>query len=162
MQPGPFRPTSVTLLAVLAFILGALSVIIGLAGIALGLFIIVDFSSLGATIIVSLGTVVFSFGLLEIVYGVGFLGGKTWSWTLGLIVAVVSLLSSIFVIVGTIVLIDLEVTPITSPIDTIAVAELVIISFIAIIPIITSLVTIYGLTRQNVKAFFRKGPWPQT
>src|SRR5690349_21958228 len=130
MQPGPFRPTSVTLLAVLAFILGALSVIIGLVGMGLGVFIIVDFSSLAATIIVSLGTVVFSFGLLEIVYGVGFLEGKTWSWTLGLIVAVVSLVSSI-VIVGTTAALDLEVTATTSPIDTIAVAELGIISFIA-------------------------------
>jgi hypothetical protein len=161
MQPGPFRPTSVTLLAVLAFVLGALSVIIGLVGMGLGVFIIVDFSSLAATIIVSLGTVVFSFGLLEIVYGVGFLDGKTWSWTLGLIVAVVSLVSSI-VIIGTTAVLGLEVTATTRPIDTIAVAELGIISFIAIIPIITSLVTIYGLTRQSVKAFFRKGPWPQT
>jgi hypothetical protein len=160
MQVGSPRPTSVTLLAVLAITLGILSLLSGLAGVVLGVLIVVYYSGLAATILLFLGTIVFLFGILEIVYGLAFLKGKGWSWTLGMIIAVVSLVSSIGVIGITAIAVP-GLTAITGPADVIASAELVIISMIAIIPIITSSVTIYGLTRRNVKVFFGKGPEPQ-
>jgi hypothetical protein len=160
MQVGSPRPTSVTLLAVLAITLGILSLLSGLAGVVLGVLIVVYYSGLAATILLFLGTIVFLFGILEIVYGFAFLKGKGWSWTLGMIIAVVSLVSSIGVI-GITTIASPGLTAITSPDYEIVLPELIIISMIAIIPIITSSVTIYGLTRRNVKVFFGKGPEPQ-
>jgi hypothetical protein len=78
-----------------------------------------------------------------------------------MIIAVVSLVSSIGVIGMTAIAVP-GLTAITNPDNVIVLPELVIISMIAIIPIITSSVTIYGLTRRNVKVFFGKGPEPQT
>jgi hypothetical protein len=48
------------------------------------------------------------------------------------------------------------------PIDSIVLTVILIIRAIAIIPLITSFVTIYGPTRQSSKAFIGKGPRPQT
>ena len=90
MQGGTSRPTSVTGLAVLAIILGVLSILTGIAGVGLGALVVGDYSSLAATILLTLGTIVFVFGILEIVYGVGFLQGNGWSWTLAMVVAMVS------------------------------------------------------------------------
>ncbi len=160
MQVGSPRPTSVTLLAVLAITLGILSVIAGLAGEGLSVLVVAYYSGLAAIILLFLGTIVFLFGILEIAYGFAFLKGKGWSWTLGMIIAVVSLVSSIGVIGITAIAVP-GLTAITGPADVIASAELVIISMIAIVPIITSSVTIYGLTRRNVKVFFGKVPEPQ-
>jgi len=126
----------------------------------LGAFIVGDYSSLGAAILLVLGTVVFVFGILEIIYSIGFMEGKGWSWTLGVVVAVVSLVSSIGVI-GITLIVSPGLTAITGLANEIVAAVLIIISMIAIIPIITSSVTIFGLTRRNVKAFFGKSPRPQ-
>jgi len=84
-------------LAALAITLGILSVIARLA-VVLSVFIVADYSGLAATILLILGAIVFLFGTLEIAYGRGFLEGKGWSWTLSMIIAVVSLVSSIGVI----------------------------------------------------------------
>lgn len=69
-----------------------------------------------------------------------------------MVVAPVSLVPSIAMI---------GVSAILLPIDSIALTVILIIRVIAIIPIITSLVTIYGLTSQRSKALFWKGPRPQ-
>jgi|SRR6267378_7549380 len=151
MQVGPHRPTSVTVLAILAVILAALSIIIGLSAVLLG-FAVASYSGVSASILDTLGTVVIAFGVLEIVYGVGFLDGKGWSWTLGMGVAVVSLASSIGAI---------ELSATAGPAELYASAVILFIPFIAIIPIITSSVTIFFLTRPHVKAFFGKGHRPQ-
>jgi len=160
MQVGSPRPTSVTLLAVLTITLGIFSLLAGLAGVVLGVFVVVDYSGLAATILLILGAIVFLFGILEIVYGFAFLGGKGWSWTLGMIIAVVSLVSSIGVI-GVTAIAGPRLAAITSDVYEIVLPELIIISMIAIVPITTSSVTIYGLTRRNVKVFFGKGPEPE-
>jgi hypothetical protein len=160
MKVGSPRPTSVTLLAVLAITLGILSVLAGLAGVVLGVLVVAYYSGLAATILLFLGTIVFLFGILEVVYGFAFLKGKGWSWTLGMIIAVVSLVSSIGV-VGITAIAGPGLAVTTNPDNVIVLPELIIISMIAIIPIITSSVTIYGLTRANVKVFFGKVPEPQ-
>ncbi len=154
------RPATVTILAILSIIVAVLSLILGVAGVVLGVFIVGDYSSLGATILLVLGTVVFVFGILEIIYSIGFMEGKGWSWTLGVVVAVVSLVSSIGVI-GLTAIIAPELTMPNVLANVITLDVLVIISLMAIIPIVTSSVTIFGLTRRNVKAFFGKGPRPQ-
>jgi hypothetical protein len=160
MQVRSPRPTSVTALVVLAFILGILSITTGLAGIGLGALVVWEYSGLGATVLLILGTVVFVFGILEIAYGVGFLEGKKWSWTLGMIIALVSLVSSIGVIGITVIAVP-GLTSITGLANEITGGVLIIISMIAVIPIITSSVTLYLLSRPHVKAFFGKAPAPQ-
>jgi len=77
-----------------------------------------------------------------------------------MIIAVVGLVSSIGII-GITVIVSPGPTAITGLANEIVAAVLIIISMIAIIPIITSSVTIFGLTRRNVKAFFGKSPPPQ-
>jgi hypothetical protein len=149
MQAGSPRPKSVKVLIVLAFVLGALSIITGLAGVWLGALVVGDYSSLAATILLILGAIVFVFGIVEIVYGVGFLRGSPWSWTVAMVVALVSLVSSITVLL---------LPTIGGTTDVIVLVVLYSIFSIAFIPILTSLVTIYLLTRPNVKAFFGRGP----
>jgi len=160
MQVRSARPTSVTVLVVLAFVLGILSIIGGLAGIGLGALVVGDYSSLAATILLDLGVVVFVFGILEIVYGVGFLEGKGWSWTLGMTIAVVSLVAS-FSVIGIAAVAGPGLVAITDPANIIASAVLSTTSIIAIIPIMTSSLTIYLLTRPDVKEFFGKRRRPQ-
>jgi hypothetical protein len=149
MRAGSPRPRSVKLLILLAFILGALSIITGIGGILLGAQVVGDYSSLAATILLILGAIVFVFGILEIVYGFGFFQGNGWSWTLAMVVAVVSLVSSIAV---------LGVQAVGVSTDVIVLVVLYTISAIALIPLMTSSLTIYLLTRPNVKAFFRERP----
>jgi len=160
VQVRPRRPATVTILIVLSIIVAVSSLALGVAGVVLGTFVVGDYSGLGATVLLTLGTVVFAFGILEIIYSIGFLEGKGWSWTLGMTIAVVSLVSSIGVI-GITAIAGPGLTANTSDVYEIVLPELIIISMIAIIPIITSSVTMYGLTRRNVKVFFGKGPEPQ-
>lgn len=135
---------------------------------ALGAFVVGDYSSLGATILLVLGTVVFVFGILELIYSIGFLEGKGWSWAMGMVVAAVSLFLSIGLISFVVLSIELA-GPIgtsgppvaSSPSDFIAWFILFTIAGIAVIPPIPSSVTIILLTRPHVKAFFGKARIPQ-
>ena len=77
-----------------------------------------------------------------------------------MVVAVVSLVSS-FGVIGLTAIIAPELTMPNVLANVITLDVLVIISLMAIIPIITSSVTIFGLTRRSVKAFFGKGPRPR-
>jgi len=94
VQVRPRRPATVTILIVLSIIVAVSSLALGVAGVVLGTFVVGDYSGLGATVLLTLGTVVFAFGILEIIYSIGFLEGKGWSWTLGMTIAVVSLVSN--------------------------------------------------------------------
>src|SRR5215831_8207975 len=99
MQPKPSRPTGVTVLAVLA-ILG------GLAGLAVGGLLLAagaivstlnlsttypqlatyNFSASTVGVLLQIfGAVPLILGILDLVLGVGFLGGKSWAWTVGMI-----------------------------------------------------------------------------
>jgi hypothetical protein len=133
-------------LIVVSLILGVLSIIIGLVGIVIGALILY-LSMLAGTLLIGLGTAVFVCGILEIVYIVGFFEGWGWSWTLAMVVATVCLVSSTGLI---------GLSTIAIPDDTIALFVISVIRLIAIVPVITSSVTIYILTRSQVKAFFGK------
>ena len=149
------RPATVTILAILSIIVAILSLILGVAGVVLGVFIVGDYSSLGAAILLVLGTVVFVFGILEIIYSIGFMEGRGWSWTLGVVVAVVSLVSSIGVI-GLTAIIAPELTIPNVLANVITLDILVIISLMAIIPIITSSVTILWPHKAKCESVLRK------
>jgi hypothetical protein len=121
MQPKPNRPTGVTVLAILE-ILG------GLAGLGIGAAFIGSVSTLRS----ALGAFALIVGILSLVLGIGFLGGKGWAWTLGIVVGVLNIISSL--------------------------VQTALGSYSSIIGIIFPIIIIYYLMRPHVKAFFGKGP----
>src|SRR5213080_3422230 len=145
------RPTGVTILAILAilaaiFLLFTGAVLIGL-GLVIGTYAASQITSslaaagypglasLGAgtiaAIITAIGAVFLILGLLDVAVGVGFLGGKGWAWTLGMIVSIIGI-----------------------------VLDVVQIGFGAysnVLGLIIGIIIVYYLTRPHVKAFFGKG-----
>jgi len=93
----PSRPVGITILAVLEILIGIVGFLASLA--------IIGFSALfstlprvGAvfgTIGLVLGGIVLFFSLIWLATGVGFLHGRGWSWTLGMIFSVLSLIGAI-------------------------------------------------------------------
>ncbi len=142
MQPKPKRPTGVTVLAILE-ILGGLAGLVGGAAL-IGVAALVSSSNFAAlypqlagigsvsTLLYALGALALIFGILGLVLGIGFLGGKGWAWTLGIVVGVLNIVVSI--------------------------VETAIGFSSNIIGIIFPIIIIYYLMRPHVKAFFGKGP----
>src|SRR5437764_5580045 len=97
MAQKPSRPVGITILAVLEILMG----IVGL----LASLVIIGFSALFATlptvgplvgaIGLVIGGVVLFFSIIWLATGVGFLHGRGWSWTLGMIFSILSLLGAI-------------------------------------------------------------------
>ena len=141
MQPKPKRPTGVTVLAVLDILggiagIGVGALLIGVAALASS-SLVNQYPSLGSisgisSILYALGGLSLILGILAIVLAIGFLGGKGWAWTLGIVVGVISIIVSI--------------------------AETAIGFSTNIIGIIFQIIIIYYLMRPHVKAFFGKGP----
>jgi len=150
MQPKPPRPTGVTVLGVLA-ILGGLGGL-ALGGILLAAAAIVStldlttaypqlamYNLTSATVGVLLGifgAVILILGLLYLIMGIGFFGGKSWARTLGLIVAVLSIVVDI--------------------------PSLIFFGPSNVLGLIISIIILYYLTRPHVKAFFGKAAWGPT
>ncbi len=145
------RPIGVTILAILA-ILGAIAllfsgaVLIGL-GLVIGTYAASQvtsslasagysgLASLGAgtiaAIVTALGAIFLILGLLDLAVGVGFLGGKGWAWTLGMIVSVINIvLSGLQIAFG---------------------------SYPSAFGLVIWVIIAYYLTRPHVKAFFGRG-----
>src|SRR5256884_3284379 len=139
MTQRPSRPVGITILAVL-------EVLIGIVGLLASLLII-GFSALFATlptvgpllgaIGLVIGGVVLFFSIIWLATGVGFLHGRGWSWTLGMIFSILSLLGAIGAL--------------TIGLITGGVGGLVFWGLM-----------LYYLTRTHVKAFFGKGGLPIT
>jgi len=139
MTQRPSRPVGITILAVL-------EVLIGIVGLLASLLII-GFSALFATlptvgpllgaIGLVIGGVVLFFSIIWLATGVGFLHGRGWSWTLGMIFSILSLLGA--------------VGALTIGLITGGVGGLVLWGLM-----------LYYLTRTHVKAFFGKGGLPIT
>src|SRR2546425_2873627 len=134
MQKSP-RPIGVTIIAILAILVGVVGLIGGVA--------IATFSSLFAGIgfgvgdlLATLGLViagvVICFGLIWLLTGWGFLEGKGWARTLGMIFSILSLLGTIVVAASG--------------------------SIGAIIGVVILILMLYYLFTPPVKAFFRNGP----
>jgi hypothetical protein len=134
MMQRPSRPVGITILAILEILIG----IVGL----LASLVIIGFSALFSTlptvgsllgaIGLVIGGVVLFFGVVWLATGVGFFHGRGWSWTLGMIFSILSLLGAIGAL--------------TIGLITGGVGGLIFWGLM-----------LYYLTRTHVKAFFGKG-----
>src|SRR5713101_1346167 len=133
----PPRPLGVTILAVLAILVGIFGLLAGVA--IIGLSALISTSTLlavGGGILSGLGLIiggiVVVFSLVWLAVGFGFLNGKGWAWSLGMVFSVLSILGAIaFTALG---------------------------SYGSIVGVILWGMMIYYLTRTRVKSFFGKGP----
>jgi hypothetical protein len=139
MTQRPSRPAGIAILAVLEILIGIVGLLTSLA--------IIGFSALFSTLPrlgpllgtvgLIIGGVVLFFSLIWLATGAGFLHGRGWSWTLGMIFSILSLLGAIgALIIGLI---------------TGGVGGLIFWGLM-----------LYYLTRTHVKAFFGKGGLPSS
>ncbi len=137
MTQRPSRPVGITILAVLEILIG----IVGL----LASLVIIGFSALFSTLPtvgsllgavgLIIGGVVLFFSVIWLATGGGFLHGRGWSWTLGMIFSILSLLGAIGAL--------------TIGLITGGAGGLIFWGLM-----------LYYLTRTHVKAFFGKGGLP--
>jgi hypothetical protein len=134
MAQRPRRPIGVTILAVLEILIGIVGFLASLAIIGFSALFSTfpRIGSLLGTIGLIIGGVVLFFSLIWLATGAGFLHGRGWSWTLGMIFSIPSLLGA----VGA-----LAVGLITGGVGGLIFWGLML----------------YYLTRNHVKAFFGKG-----
>jgi len=153
MQPKQPRPTGVTILGVLAILggLGSLAVgaVLMLASIVIGALVSATeinnqlaasgypgLAGLGvgliALFLLLFGIVFLVLGILYLVTGIGLFGGKSWAWTLGILVSVIGLVLSI--------------------------VQIAIGSYGSVLGLVIDVLIIYYLTRPHVKSFFGRGP----
>ena len=144
MQKPP-RPTGVTVLAVLQIIgaiifLGGGAVFLAAGAIIGSASFASQYPGLSGFSTATLSAILYGFGaffliigILDLVIGVGFLSGKGWSWTLAIVVGIISIVSTI--------------------------AEIIIglAGATSAGGIIVVIIIIYYLTRPHVKAYFGKG-----
>jgi len=131
MQPKPNRPTGVTILGILSILAGLGGIIIGAAALGLSGLVASAYPG-GAAVAAAIGAVLLIIGILELVYGIGFFGGKSWAWTLAIIGSVLNIIFGI--------------------------VSIAFGSFGSVFGLIISILILYYLTRTHVKAYFGKGP----
>jgi hypothetical protein len=137
MTRRPSRPVGITILAVLEILIGIVGLLASLAIIGLSALFstLPRVGSLLGTFGVIIGGVVLFFSLIWLATGAGFLHGRAWSWTLGMIFSILSLLGAIGA---------LTIGLITGGVGGMIFWGLML----------------YYLTRTHVKAFFGKGGLP--
>ncbi|HVH14102.1 MAG TPA: hypothetical protein VNA15_00065 [Candidatus Angelobacter sp.] len=137
MIQRPSRPVGITILAVLEILIGIVGLLASLAIIGLPALLstLPRVGSLLGTFGLIIGAVVLFFSIIWLTTGAGFLHGRGWSWTLGMIFSILSLLGA--------------AGALTIGLITGGVGGLV---FWGLMP--------YYLTRTHVKAFFGKGGLP--
>ncbi len=124
MAEGKNRPILITILAILYFVIGLLTVFSGIV-LALGITAIdTDLALTGA----AGGGIVAIVGLINIIIAGGFWNGWRIMWYLGVIFTIIELIFGI--------------------------ASIFIGGFIGIVPIIIDAIILYYLFRPNVKEFF--------
>ena len=138
MQQRPSRPDGITILAVLEILIGVIGLLSALTiiGFAVLLTIVPAYVLLG-TVGFIIGGILLIFSAIWLATGLGFLHGRGWSWTLGVIFSVLSILGSIGAIVA--------------GLYTGGLAAMIFWGLI-----------IYYLTRNHVKAFFGKTTFPMS
>src|SRR5260370_17792355 len=97
MIQKPSRPVGVTILAVLEILIGIVGLLASLAIIGLSALFstLPRVGSLLGTFGLIIGAVVLFFSIIWFATGAGFLHGRGWSWILGLIFSLLSLLRPI-------------------------------------------------------------------
>src|SRR6266516_4011703 len=139
MMQRPSRPTGITILAVLEILIGIVGLLASLAIIGLSALAstLPSIGLLVGTIGLVVGGVFLFFSLVWLATGVGFLHGKGWSWTLGMIFSILSIRGA--------------VGALTIGLITGGVGGLVFWGLM-----------LYYLTRTHVEAFFVQGGLPIT
>jgi hypothetical protein len=137
MVQRPSRPAGVTILAILEILIGIAGLLISLAIIGLSALAtaIPSIGSIVGTIGLVIGGIALFFSIVWFATGIGFLHGRGWAWTLGMVFSVLSLLGAI--------------AALATGLITGAVAGIFFWSLM-----------IYYLTRNHVKVFFGKGSLP--
>ncbi len=99
MMQKPPRPIGITLLAIIEILIGVLGLLVSVAIIGLTALLsgLPAVGALIGTVGVVIGGVFAFFSLIWLATGVGFLHGKGWAWTLGMIFTVLSILGAAYV-----------------------------------------------------------------
>ena len=97
MMERPSRPVGVTILAILQILIGIVGLLVSLAVIGLSALAstIPSFGSLLGAIGLIIGGIALFFSLIWLATGFGFIHGRGWAWTLGMIFSVLSLLGAV-------------------------------------------------------------------
>jgi hypothetical protein len=99
MQKPP-RPVGITFLAIIQILIGVLGLLVSIAIIGFSALLSAlpaSFGALASTVGLVIGGVFLFFSLIWLATGVGFLHGRGWAWTLGMIFTVLSLLGAAYV-----------------------------------------------------------------
>ncbi|MBO0887919.1 hypothetical protein J2P12_02335, partial [Candidatus Bathyarchaeota archaeon] len=133
----PGRPLGVTILAILQILIGIVGLLVSLAVIGLAALAstIPSFGTLLGAIGLVIGGIALFFSIIWLATGFGFIHGRGWAWTLGMIFSVLSLLGAIGA---------LALGLITGGVGGLVFWGLML----------------YYLTRNHVKRFFGKGVYP--
>ena len=99
MMQKPSRPIGITLLAIIQILIGVLGLLVSLAvmGLAALFSTLPTVGTLIGTVGVVIGGVFLFFSMIWLATGVGFLHGRGWAWTLGMIFTVLSILGAAYV-----------------------------------------------------------------
>jgi hypothetical protein len=91
------RPIGITILAVLEILIGIVGLLVSLAIIGFSALFstLPRVGSLLGTIGFMIGGVILFFSIIWLATGVGFLHGRGWSWTLGIVFSILSLLGAV-------------------------------------------------------------------
>src|SRR5438445_4301667 len=99
MMQKPRRPIGITILGIIEILIGVLGLLVSIAiiGVSALFSTLPTVGTLIGTVGVVIGGVFAFFSLIWLATGVGFLHGKGWAWTLGMIFTVLSILGSAYV-----------------------------------------------------------------
>src|SRR5712691_6090949 len=99
MMQKPPRPLGITFLAIIQILIGVFGLLISLAIIAFSALLsaLPAVGALASTVGLVIGGVFLFFSLIWLATGVGFLHGKGWAWTLGMIFTIISILGAAYV-----------------------------------------------------------------
>ena len=139
MMQRPSRPAGITILAILEILIGVVGLLASLAIIGLSALVatLPTIGGLLGAVGLIIGGIVLLFSVIWLATGIGFLHGRGWAWTLGMIFSVLSILGAL--------------TALAIGLYTGGVVAVIFWGFM-----------IYYLTRNHVKAFFGKGNYPTT
>src|SRR5437899_1553443 len=99
MMQKPSRPLGITFLAIIQILICVFGLLIMLAIIAFSALLsaLPAVGALASTVGLVIGGVFLFFSLIWLATGVGFLHGKGWAWTLGMIFTILSILGAAYV-----------------------------------------------------------------
>jgi hypothetical protein len=136
MTQKPPRPIGITFLAIIQILIGVLGLLVSalIIGFSALLTTLPAIGTLASTVGLVIGGVFLFFSLIWLATGVGFLHGKGWAWTLGMIFTILSILGAAYVVFTGV--------------------------YQAGYALVFWIIMIIYLTRSHVKVFFGKGTAP--